>query len=383
MLRENLCEREVSNLGLRYSDLVDYGRLDPVKRMALEAFASTFKNPERMRIKVAPVGETSAVLDFLDYDFMLAFNIEDLGTKNLIADEMYRQAKRKGSGNAARYYRYIGQDTLAMSVTDLVAVGADPIVYADAIATGESKWFDDVERAKELLNGYRVAAEKAGCAIPQGETPTLSDIVFPETLDLVGSSVGMIKPKERFTYGQKIATGDAIYGLSSGGICANGVSKARAIAGKLNDGYFTKLPNGRTLGEELLTPTPIYARPIIEMFEAEVDLHYISPITGHGWRKMARARFPFTYTIDYVPEPPLVFSALIEQGKKLGFDVSDEENYQVWNMGVFIALIAPKEDEDKITRIGKKHGAEVYKLGRVEKGERQVVIKPKRIVYKE
>lgn len=317
---------------------------------------------------------------------MIAFNIEGLGTKNLIADEMYNELKHLANGeeaHAERYYRYLGQDTLAMSVTDLVAVGADPIAYADAIASGDSKWFNDAGRTRELLNGYRVAADKSGCAIPQGETPTLSGIIYPETLDLSGSSVGMIKPKIRFTYGQKITDGDLIYGLHSGGICANGVSKARAIASRLKEKYFTMLPNNRTLGEELLTPTPIYVKPIIELFEAGVDLHYISPITGHGWRKIARARFPFTYTIEHVPEPPMVFSSLIGWGKELGFNVSDEENYQVWNMGLFIALIAPKSDGEKIVRICEKHGIESYTLGHVNKGEKKVIIKPKKIVYTE
>jgi phosphoribosylaminoimidazole (AIR) synthetase len=68
-------------MGTRYSDLVDHNKLNPVKRKALELFESTFKNPERLGIKVMPVGETAAVLDFLDYDFMLAFNVEGLGTK--------------------------------------------------------------------------------------------------------------------------------------------------------------------------------------------------------------------------------------------------------------------------------------------------------------
>lgn len=371
---------------MRYSDLVDYGRLDPVKREALKVFSSTFKNPERLRIKAAPAGETASVLDFLDYDFMLAFNIEGLGTKNLIADEMYRKSKRRGDKegkSAARYYRYLGQDTLAMSVTDLVAVGADPIAYVDAIASGDSRWFDDAERMKELLKGYKVAADKAGCVIPQGETPTLAGVVYPETLDLVGSSVGIIRPKNRFSIGQKIMVGDAIYGMASGGICANGVSKARAIAEKLKEGYFTELSNGKALGEELLKPTPVYVRPIIEMFEAGIDLHYISPITGHGWRKIARARFPFTYVIEDVPKPPLIFSSLIGWGKRLDVDVSDRENYQVWNMGVFITLTAPKRDEDKIIGICGKHKIRVFKLGHVEEGDRQVVIKPKKIVYAE
>ncbi|MFH0896717.1 MAG: AIR synthase-related protein, partial [Candidatus Bathyarchaeota archaeon] len=207
------------------------------------------------------------------------------------------------------------------------------------------------------------------------------DIVHSETLELAGSSIGVIRPKERFTYGQKITEDDVIYGLASGGICANGITKARAIAEKLNEGFFTKLPNGKTLGEELLTPTPIYVKNIIEMFEAGVDLHYISPITGHGWRKISRARFPFTYILENIPEPPPIFSSLVEWGKELGFDVTDKENYQVWNMGVFIVLIAPRMDDNKIFEICEKHKIEAYELGHVEKGERQVVLKPKRVVY--
>jgi len=372
---------------IKYSDLVDYSKLDPVKRKALEMFESTLKNPERLNIKVMPVGETAAVLDFLDYDFMLAFNVEGLGTKNLTADSMYKELKEKMEIDkriqAGKYYRFLGQDAVAMSVTDLVAVGADPVAYADIIASGDSKWFDDLERTSELLYGYKIAADLAGIAIPQGETPTLPGIVNPETLDLAGSSVGIIKPKSRFTYGQRIHEGDAVYGLPSNGICANGVSKARKIAEKLPEGYHTKLPNGKELGEELLTPTPIYVRPIIEMFEASVDIHYISPITGHAWRKFARARFPFTYVIENVPEPPLVFSSLVELGRKHGFDVSDYENYQVWNMGVFIGLVAPKEDRETIAQVLKKHGIELYDLGHVEKGERQVIIKPKNVRYVE
>jgi len=370
-------------MGIKYSDLVDYSKLDPAKRRALELFKSTFKHPERLRIRVMPVGETAAVLDFLDYDFMLAFNVEGLGTKNLIADSLYKELKDKIEIDARRYYRFLGQDAIAMSVTDLIAVGAEPIAYADIITSGDSKWFDDAKRVDELLYGYKVAADLAGLAIPQGETPTLPGIVNPATLDLAGSSVGIIRPKSRFIYGQKISEGDLIYGLPSGGICSNGISKARTIVEKLPEKYFTRLPNGKKLGEELLKPTPIYVRPITKMFEAGVGIHYISPITGHGWRKIARAKFPFTYVIENVPKPPLVLSSLIEYGREYGFDVSDYENYQVWNMGTFVVLIAPKKDEEKMLQVTEKYGIELQDLGRVEKGERQVIIKPKNIVYKE
>jgi phosphoribosylformylglycinamidine cyclo-ligase len=269
-----------------------------------------------------------------------------------------------------------------MSLIDLLAVGADPIAYGDLITAGDSDWFQDLERVDELLYGFKVAAELAGCAIPCGETPNLQNVVYPETLDLAGASVGIIKPKSRFMFGQKIKSGDCIYGLPSGGICSNGVSKARAIAEKLPDGYFTKLPNGRELGEELLTPTPIYVRPVIEMLDNGADLHYIAPITGHGWKKIARARFSFTYAIEYVPEPPQIFQSLTEFGQEYGFNVSDRENYQVWNMGVFLVLIAPEEAEKKIKQITEKYEIELYKLGVVEKGEKRIVIKPKNVIYK-
>jgi phosphoribosylformylglycinamidine cyclo-ligase len=371
----------------KYSDLVDYEELDPVKRRALKTFESTFRNPERIGVKVAAIGETAAVLDFLEYDFMLAFNVEGLGTKNLIADRLWNDLKEKREieeeFQGGKYYRFLGQDAVAMSVTDLVAVGADPIAYTDVIASGTSEWFSDQKRVEELLDGYALAANLAGCAIPQGETPTLPNIIAKETLDLTGSSVGIIKPKSRFTYGQKIADGDCIYGLPSGGICANGVSKARSIIEKLPEGYFTKLPNGTIVGEELLKPTPIYVRPIMEMFEAEVNLHYISPITGHGWNKIARARFPFSYVIEKIPDPPAIFSTLIKFGRQFGFDVTDVENYQVWNMGIFIVLIASKEDEETIINVAGKHGITVFKLGYVQKGDRSVIIKPKNIVYKQ
>jgi len=367
--------------GIKYSDFVDYSKLDPFKREAIEIFKSTLEHPERLGIRVYPAGETAAVLDFLYYDFMLAFNIEGLGTKNMIADSIYKELKAKteiADKRAPNAYRYIGQDAMLMSLTDLVAVGADPIAYCDIIASGDDKWFLDEERVHNLLLGYKHVADEVGCAIPQGETPTLRGIIFPETLDLAGSSIGIIKPKERFTYGQRLKEGDIIYGLPTISPCANGISKIREIANRLPKGYFTELPSGRTLGDAVLEPTPNYVRKIIHMFENGVDIHYIAPITGHGWAKIARAKFPFDHVITNVPDPPEIFQFLIENGKNLGFDVSDKENYSVWNMGIFIAIHAPESDREKIKNIVPG----IQELGYVEKGSRRVIIKPLNIEYK-
>jgi phosphoribosylformylglycinamidine cyclo-ligase len=371
---------KMSNGLEKYSDSVDYDKLDPVKRKAMKMFASTLCNTERLGIRVMPIGESGVALDFRDYDFMIGFNVEGLGTKNDIADNMYAEMNERGFPNPERVYRFIGQDTAAMSINDLTSCGADPFVYGDFLTAGSDKWFEDEKRYSTLLEGYRMAAELGLFAIPCGETPALPDIVNPKTLVLEGASVGLIRPKERLSYGQKIREGDAIYGLPSFGIGANGISKARKMTRKLPDEYFTKLPNGMLLGDALLVPTPIYSRPIIEMFD-NADLHYASPITGHAWEKVARARQPFKYVVENLPEVPEVLQFLIEKGPSTGVDVSDQENFYVWNMGTIIALIAPMDSECKMKEIAEKYGTHLQTLGHVEKGKREVHLIQKNLVY--
>ncbi len=364
-----------------YSDTVDYGKLDPVKRRAMDTFRDTMANPERLRIRVMPVGGTAAVFDFLDYDFMLGFNVEGLGTKNMISDRMYEDMVRRGYAEPERVYRFIGQDTVMMSAMDLVAMGADPFGYGDFLTAGSDGWFKDDRRNAALLEGFKKGAMEAGFAIPCGETPVLKGIVQPGTLVLEGASVGLIKPKSRFTYGQNIQVGDVIYGLPSYGPNANGISKIRDIAAALPDVYFTELPGGRMLGDALLEPTPAYVRPVVDMFD-ETDIHFVSPITGHGWEKVGRARGDFTYVVDDLPEPPEVFRFLIEKGGRHGFDVTDNENYYVWNMGTSVALVAPPSSEGRMREIAGRHGTELQILGHVKEGERKVVLKQKDVEYR-
>ncbi|MBI2579300.1 MAG: hypothetical protein HYW27_00175 [Candidatus Aenigmarchaeota archaeon] len=372
---------DVIYVGIKYADTVDYARLDPVKRQAMSAFEDTMGNTERLGIRVMPVGGTAAVFDFLDYDFMLGFNVEGLGTKNMIADRMYEDMARQGYPRPERVYEFVGQDAAMMSAMDLVSMGADPFGYGDFLTAGSDDWFRDERRNQALLAGFRAGAMEAGFAIPCGETPVLKGIVHPGTLVLEGASVGIIRPKSRFNYGQNIQAGDTIYGLPSYGPNANGISKIRDIANALlPEGYFKKLPDGRTLGEAALVPTPVYVRPVIDMFD-KVDVHFVSPITGHGWEKVGRARGNFVYVVDNLPEPPAVFNFLIREGERHGFDVSDRENYYVWNMGTSAAIIAPEESEDPMREIATEHGRDLQILGHVEEGERAVKLTQNNVTY--
>ena len=368
---------------MKYSDYVDYGRLNPFKRLAIELFSSTFGNPERLGIKVVEetLGAAAVAFDFLDYDFMLGFNVEGLGTKSLIAEEMYAKMRIGEEVDGSRFYRGLGQDNMAMSVNDLVSIGAIPFAYGDILSSGDSSYFDDEGRMESLLTSFREGADMAGVALPLGETPTLQGILYPEVMDLAGASIGIIRPKSNLVGDGKVAEGDAIFGLESSGIHSNGVTLARKIVEGTPDRYFTELDDGVTLGELLLTPTPIYVRPIVAMLDAGVDIHYLSPITGHAFRKIMRPRRPFRYVIDSLPEPPRVFSELMRLSEEQGTPVSDHEAYQTWNMGVGYVVIAPEEYEEEIADICSGEGVKSNRLGRLEEGEKQVELPQKGIRY--
>ena len=370
-------------MSLKYSDFVDYSKLDLLKRKALDLFEPTLSFPERLNIKIIPetLGQTAVGFDFSgigDTDFILVHNVEGLGTKNKVAEEMYSEAfdqKRKIANQMdIELFQSLGQDTASTSVNDCLSVGEDVFSYSVMITCGNSNYFKDEEKIHHLLMGYHYAAVLGGFAIPQGETTELKDIVYPDTLNLAGSSVGIIKPKSRLTTGSRIQEGDVIYGAESSGIHSNGLTKARKIAEKLPDRYFTSLGDKKNLGEELLTPTRIYSRAIIPMFEQGIDIHFLQPITGHGWQKIARAKGPFDYVIEKVPEPSLIFKKLIEFGSQHGFDVSDKENYRTWNMGIGYVIIVPENESKRTEEVARNFPLKIHKLGKVAKGERRVIM---------
>jgi len=358
---------------MKYSDIVDYEKLDPVKKAAIELFSPTLEKPERLGIKIVPetLGEPAIAIDFPEQDFLLGFNVEGLGTKNMIADKMSKDKRGKGLS----YYETIGKDCLAMSTNDLASIGADAFAYGDILSSGDSSWFSDLGKSKAVLKGFKDAADEIGLAIPCGETPTLKGVVRDETIDMAGASIGLIKPKSRLTFGQNLAEGDIIIGLESSGIHSNGVSLARRIAEQLPDGYFTKMPSGSLFGEELLKPTTLYTRVLMDMLDA-CEVHYMSPITGHGWKKIMRCKKPFTYRIDFVPEPSELFKFLVEKS-----NVEEKEAYFAWNMGLGYAVMAPRESRDKLMGISESHGIKAFELGQVRKGPKRVEIKPKEIVF--
>lgn len=348
---------------------VDYSKIDPLKRFAQEKAAQTSQNLEKFNMKEVSEsrGESAFVWD--EGDSYRALVVEGLGTKNLVADEMYKLTGKS-------YYDQIAQDTVAMIINDLIVVGASPQVLNAYFAPGSSDWLMDEERSKDLVEGWAKACNLAGVVWGGGETPVLKGVIMPETIDQAGAAVGIIKPKSRLTLGDKLTAGDSILLVESSGIHANGLTLARAIADKLSEGYMTKLASGKTFGEALLTPTYIYAKLVDQLFAVGIEPHYMANITGHGFRKLMRAKQKFSYVIETLPETAEEFKLIQKESGN-----SDGEMYGNFNMGAGFAIILPPDQAEKARKIALENGFKSWISGIVEEGEKQVVIKPLNIIF--
>jgi phosphoribosylformylglycinamidine cyclo-ligase len=341
---------------------VDYASIDPLKIRAQQAAAATASHLARHGLAevAASRGESAYVVDC--GEFYLASITECLGTKALVADAM-----RAITGRT--YYDGIAQDTLAMALNDIITVGATPVSVHAYWATGGSDWFNDADRARDLVEGWRAACDRSGVAWGGGETPALAGVVEDGRIDLAASCVGLIRPKSRLTLGERLAAGDAIVLLASSGIHANGLSLARKLAERLPDGYRTTLDDATMYGEALLAPTTLYSPVTEALASAGIVSHYCVNITGHGWRKLMRHPGEFTYRMTTLPPVPVVLDFMRAQA-----GIDDREAYGNLNMGAGFALFLPVAQAERCIQIAKDCGVAAFRAGTVEAGPRQVVI---------
>jgi phosphoribosylformylglycinamidine cyclo-ligase len=353
---------------------VDYGVLDPGKRLAQEAARSTADQLARHEFsEVAGTrGESAYVVDV--GPFYLATLTEGLGTKNLVAD-----AVRPLSGRT--HYDQVARDTIATILNDLATVGAAPVSVTAYWGTGDSEWFADRERLADLARGWADACREAGAAWGGGETQALAGIIHPGVIDLAGAAVGIIRPKGRLLHGDRLEPGDAILLAPSSGIHANGLTLARTVAGQLTEGYATPVPGdllGRKYGEALLEPSPLYGPLVEALQDAGVDLHYAAHVTGHGWRKLMRAERDLTYRIRALPAVPPVLAML---GHAL--EMSAAEAYGTFNMGAGFALFLPAEQVEQAQQVAARLPSPLALLhaGVVEPGPKRVILEPLDVTY--
>ncbi|MEP6610118.1 MAG: AIR synthase-related protein [Burkholderiaceae bacterium] len=352
---------------------VDYAQIDPVKVLAQRTAAETAHNLAQHGLAEvsASRGESAYVVDC--GDFYIASITECLGTKALVADAM---RALPGNNTGRTYYDSIAQDTLAMAINDIITVGATPVSVHAYWAAGGSEWFADQARARDLVEGWKIACDRCGVSWGGGETPALAGVVEAGRADLAASCVGIVRPKSRLTLGDALSEGDAIVLLASSGIHANGISLARKLAERLPQGYATRLDDGAFFGDRLLTPTLLYSPVTAALAASGIVPHYCVNITGHGWRKLMRHRGAFTYRIDALPAVPPVLR-FIQQ--RAGID--DREAYGNLNMGAGFAVFVRNTDAQRTLDVARRVGVDAIVAGRVESGPKQILIEPLKLTF--
>jgi phosphoribosylformylglycinamidine cyclo-ligase len=316
---------------------------------------STFKTRrENVGHPVFPIGHYAGLVDLND-GRVLSLHTDSVGTKIIIAQLM-------------RKYDTIGIDCVAMCANDLICTGTEPISFLDYLAMAKH----DRHIVNEIAVGLVEGAKQAGMAIVGGETAIVPDLLSKDAgLDLVGMAAGICKEKE-LILGDRIRNGDALVGVASSGIHSNGLTLARKILlvkYKLKENV-TDL--GRSVGQELLEPTRIYVKPVLEATR-KLEVHGLAHITGGAFAKLDRIveQAKLGANIAQLPPTPGIFRIVQKGGR-----ISDREMYRTFNMGVGFILICPQRTEDAVIRLFVRHGHNAFDIGRVEK-ERGIRVKNK------
>jgi phosphoribosylformylglycinamidine cyclo-ligase len=348
---------------------VDYGALDAGKRSAIAKALST--SPLLLacggRALDASRGEPAFVFE-LD-GRTLAFVVEGLGTKSIIARQVLEE-------QGIDRFDAVAYDTVAAILNDLCCVGALPLVVNAYFATGSSDWYRGAGRAESLLEGWRRACVDAGCTWGGGESPSLSGLVAERDIELAGAAVGAVPGGRQPILGEQLQPGDEIVLVASSGLHANGASLARLLAARLPDGYATRLASGATLGDSLLAPSLIYAPLVAALLQSGPAPTYISHVTGHGLLKLMRPPAQLRYRIERLPPVPEVLEFLVAEAQ-----LDPHAAYSTFNMGSGYALYCRAGEGASIVAAAGELGFEALLAGHVEEGPRSVVVEPIGVHY--
>jgi phosphoribosylformylglycinamidine cyclo-ligase len=240
----------------------------------------------------------------------------------------------------------VGIDLVAMCVNDIVVQGAEPLFLLDYLATGKLS----LEVSTKIVEGVAKGCVEAGCALIGGETAEMPTFYKRGEYDLAGFTVGVVE-RERVIDGSGISAGDQLIGLGSSGLHSNGYSLARKVLFERMGLEVSDRVDGLsgTVGEELLTPTRIYVRPVLKLLE-HFHLHGIAHITGGGFTDNIPRIIPtgckaVIYRKTW-PVPP-IFEVIQEGG-----NVSEAEMLRTFNNGIGMILAVPQQEaKDILTRL--------------------------------
>ena len=277
----------------------------------------------------------------------IAMCTDGVGSKALIAQKVGK-------------YDGIGVDCVAMNVNDLVCVGAKPLSMVDLMAVQSPQ----PDLLDELSKGLCEGARQANVSISGGEIAQLNDMIKGARkkfgFDLSGTAIGVVE-LDKIIDGKNVEDGDVVIGVESSGIHSNGLTLARNIffdqKGFSVNKEFPELDN--TLGVELLNPTHIYVKEILEVLAEEIRVKALIHITSDGFLNLLRVvGKEMGYIITELPKPSPIFPLIQSHG-----NVPISEMFRVYNMGIGFCLVVDKDDTERVLALMRKHNRQAQEIG--------------------
>ncbi|ELS05360.1 phosphoribosylformylglycinamidine cyclo-ligase [Xenococcus sp. PCC 7305] len=287
---------------------------------------------------------------------VLVSGTDGVGTKLKIAQVLNR-------------HETVGIDLVAMCVNDILTSGAEPLFFLDYLATGKLK----PEQLAQVVKGVATGCRQSGCALLGGETAEMPGFYELGEYDIAGFCVGVVE-KSKLLDGSQVELGDVAIALASSGVHSNGFSLVRKIIDSQDVAWDSKpgILGGISVGEELLKPTQIYVKPILELLASDIEVHGMAHITGGGLPenlpRCLSQNQSIAVNLDSWEILP-IFRWLADIG-----NIKSEAMLETFNMGIgFVVLVNP-EQVDVTKEWFHSQNIAAYEIGRVVGGDGKLVV---------
>ena len=261
----------------------------------------------------------------------------------------------------------VGIDCVAMCVNDVACSGAKPLLFLDYIACGKNY----PEKIEQIVKGVAEGCVQTGCALVGGETAEHPGLMPKEEYDLAGFTVG-IGEKDKLVSGEHLKSGDALIGVASSGVHSNGFSLVRKVFNINEERINVQVAElGKTLGEELLTPTRIYVKPLLTLMDS-VRVNAISHITGGGFYENV-PRMLNDDTLAVIEKDKCFKKPIFDLIQKEG-NISEHDMYNTFNMGTGLVIAVDSDKADEAVRILNSCGEQAAVIGEIKNGEKGVTL---------
>ena len=262
----------------------------------------------------------------------------------------------------------VGIDCVAMCVNDVLCVGAKPIYFLDYIACGKNV----PEKIADIVKGVCDGCVQSGAALIGGETAEMPSFYPVDEYDLAGFCVGIVD-KSKVLDNSKIKDGDVVIALPSSGVHSNGFSLVRKVFDVENADLKkpVKELGGKSLGEVLLTPTKIYVKPMLALFD-KITVKGVSHITGGGFYENIPRSIPKGYSAK-IEKSKIRVLPIFDLLAKVG-NIPERDMFNTYNMGVGMSIVVDKKDVDVALDILHKNGEDAYVIGEIVKSDDGVIL---------